>query len=79
MMRIERKKKVEPEKTVTKELRQTTLWQCLEVKKQGQVGDGVITGQVAGELGVGDDKGELVDNLLGDVDVSVSPERGEPV
>ena len=44
--RIERKKKVEPEKTVTKELRQTNIWQCLEVKKQGQVGDGEITGLV---------------------------------
>ena len=31
--RIERKRKVEPEKAVTKELKQTTLWQCLEGKR----------------------------------------------
>ena len=59
--KIEGKKKVEVEKTVTRKFRQTTLWQRLEVKKQGQVGDGEVTGQVVGEL---------VDHLIVDGDMT---------
>ena len=38
--KVEGKKKVDVEKTVTEKFKQTTLWQGLEVKKQNQDGDG---------------------------------------
>ena len=48
--RIERKRKVEPKETVTKELKQTTLWQCLEGRRRSMVGEGEVNGQGAGEI-----------------------------
>ena len=41
--KIERKKEVEAKKTVTRKYKQTTLWQGIEVKKQGQGSDIEVT------------------------------------
>ena len=62
---IEGKKKVEVEKTVTRKFRQTTLWQGLEVEKQGQVGDGDVAAN-------GLDGGEVVGHGHGHGDGDVA-------
>ena len=41
---------MEPEKAVTKGLKQTTLWQCLKGNRRGQVDEDETNGQGAGEL-----------------------------